>query len=406
DAEGAVEYLVGDYQRIIADLREKEARLLDLNRQLSERITDVERINRYLLSSISTGVALLDAQGRVIGLNDLAAERLNCRRTDEAEDYVGLFAELPELKRRVEAALVQPESDEFDLLFSAPGDSERSLRVSIFPLTENDGSLSELALFIADQTQLARAQKRLEDSRRLATLGEMAAGLAHQLRNSISAALGFGSLARRRASVAEASVEPIESLLKELHEEAALVDRFLSFARPLALSAELLAITDWLTDCLESYRARPESRERITVHVDPELERLTLEIDPLLLKQALVNLVDNALRAAVGSNDPVRIRVSRSGERVIIEVRDSGPGVPADDRERIFTPFYSGSPDGAGLGLPLARKIVELHGGSLELADEPSAGAVFRLRLPLSGDEATGALERIPAEAGSQRIDG
>ena len=386
DAESAVERLVEEYRRTILELERKEAKLIELNEQLADRVTDVERINRYLLSSMTTGVVLLDRAGNVAGINSLAAQRIGCDEgvgSEQPEDYVGLFAELPEVKRRVESALVEPVSDEFDVALTEENGDMRILRFSMFPLCEEDGGLRELALFVADHTQIALARRRLEDSRRLQTLGEMAAGLAHQLRNSISAALGFGALARKRAGASEKALEPINSLLQELQEEAALVDRFLSFARPLSLMREETDVGEWLGNIIDGYEAQAETRGRISLELSPEIYGFTLEIDSLLLKQAVVNLIDNAIRAGSDSPDKVRVSASAQSDSVVIAVSDSGPGVSEKDRERIFTPFYSGSPSGAGLGLPLARKIVDLHGGSLELDSGEQRGATFRISLPL-----------------------
>ncbi len=388
DAESAVDELVGKYKETIATLENKERRLLELNERLEGQLGDVERFNNSLLGAITTGVVVIDSKGALIGINDKARTYLGSDETilqsaDKAEDYVGLFAEYPEIKSRVEQVLLSANCDtpDFEYERTAADGAINTFRVSLMPLLENKSSLRELMLLISDQTEVARAQKRLEDSRQLATLGEMSAGLAHQLRNSISAAMGFSALVKRKTEDAdlEGSAESLESLLKELHDEAALVDRFLSFSKPLSLDAEMTQISEFLAGALAGYSSDPETDARVHVEIKSDGQ---VELDALLLKQALGNLIDNGLRASQKNNSPVDIVAEVSSDEVSIIVSDYGCGISADEQERIFTPFYSSSPSGTGLGLSLARKIVALHGGVLDLVSRPNCGSTFTIQFP------------------------
>ena len=393
DAERAVDELIDRYKETIAQLRSKEARLLELNERLAGRLGDIERFNDSLLGAISTGVVALDNQGRMIGINDKARQHLGLQglpgeanlQTGDPEDYVGLFSGYPEVKARVELSLLNPQGDMNDFEFERfdPDGAVCTYRVAMIALLDEGNDLHELMLLISDQTEVARAQKRLEDSRQLATLGEMSAGLAHQLRNSISAAMGFTALAKRKAGSADkddgGAGAPLDSLHKELQEEAALVDRFLSFARPLALSVEKTVVSDFLNKSLLAYRANPATGSRVHALVQTDGEA---ELDCLLLKQVIGNLVDNALRASESNSSPVDITANVTASEVILIVNDRGHGISPEEQEKIFTPFYSSSPSGAGLGLPLARKIVELHNGTLDLVSRPECGATFTIRIP------------------------
>ncbi len=392
DAESAVDELVSKYKQTIEKLRSKETRLLELNQQLEGRIGDIERFNDSLLGAITTGVVVLDSQGRLIGVNDKARTFLECHspiqlgktlQKNNNDDYVGMFYDYPKIKLQVERVLLNPtcEINDFEFEQKSPDGSINTFRVSLMPLIEADSSLRELMLLISDQTEVVRAQRRLEDSRQLATIGEMSAGLAHQLRNSISAAMGFSSLVKRRAEKSDfqGSVESIDSLLKELNDEAALVDRFLSFAKPLALATEPTQVEDFLADVLAGYQLNPKTDSRVQLNIQTNGEA---ELDTLLLKQVIVNLVDNALRASESHNSPVDITANVSADEVIFVISDYGCGISESEQLKIFTPFYSGSPSGVGLGLPLARKIIELHGGVLELVSRPDCGATFTIQLP------------------------
>lgn len=398
DPEGAVSEIVEKYRETIKELRVKELKLVELNERLSYRVSDVERLNAFLLSSLSTGIVILSGDGNLVGMNLSAADYLNLPpQIVEAEgadgeiqkhDYVSLFSETPALKTWVERLLLSGAGEDLDIEIETAANEPRALRLSAIPvcdkhLPEQD-NMREVALFISDQTELVKSQRRLEDSRRLATLGEMSAGLAHQLRNSILACLGFGSLARRKASD-PTELDALESLLKELNDQSALVDRFLTFAKPLELSPVRIDLAELLDEILDSHLSASvrESRVALTITADGPIE-----VDTLLLKQAVVNLVDNALEATAGTESVIRITARVDESSLIISVSDDGPGVPAEMLDKIFTPFCSGSAEGAGLGLSLARKMIELHGGSLELDTTTHSGARFVIRTPRYQDGA------------------
>lgn len=405
NAEEAVDELVGKYQQTIENLRQSEKRLLVLNERLADKVSDGERLNRYLLHTMSTGVIILGENGSLVGINERARELLGVSVTEQIapaakakEDYVGLLSSRPEIKKLVDVALTADSSEEHDTAYFSEDGSMRTLRISTIPLSEDGGQLRELVILVADRTELVRAERQLEDRRRLASLGEMSAGLAHQLRNSLAAAIGYGSLAKRRVagvgatsagdSALEKISEPLEALLKELDEETALVDRFLSFARPLEIAREQVALAEFIDEVLRSYQVRKQTLGKVVCLVPKDV---TVELDPLLMKQVIVNLVDNALTASIASDQPVYVSASRRARETVIFVCDDGPGVALQEREKIFTPFYSASPSGEGLGLPLARKIVELHGGTLVVGsphgldnalESMVSGAVFEITLP------------------------
>ncbi|MFQ5607697.1 MAG: PAS domain-containing sensor histidine kinase [Candidatus Zixiibacteriota bacterium] len=397
DAEGAVSEIVRKYQETIDELQEKERKLVELNEQLLYRVTDVERLNGFLLGSMTTGVVILSGRGDLVGVNERGKDLLGLPervRAGEsglgppaAEDYVGMFADTPLLKTWVERVLLTGASEELEIDIRSCAGATRALRLSSIPLhnEQSGGSsgLREVALFVTDQSELVRSQQRLADGRRLAELGEMSAGLAHQLRNSLLACLGFGALARKKVTDADAQ-EALDSLFEELNDQSALVDRFLSFARPLQVFPVRMELAEMIEETLSTYQSRGRDARRVTISCSGAGE---VEVDTLLLKQALVNLVDNALEASSEVGENVRLSVSVDEQTLIFRVSDDGPGVPAELAERVFTPFWSGTAEGAGLGLSLARKMIELHGGALELDQGADSGATFVIRMPRFQDK-------------------
>jgi len=233
-----------------------------------------------------------------------------------------------------------------------------------------------------------RMKERLERDRRLASLGEMAAVLAHEIRNPLTAMKGHAQLLAERLAPDSPEKRKAGRVVREAVRLEELTADLLSFIR----SGEI-----------ERREADPsEILRAATREVDgPDGPRIDLEIprapaprplDGRLLRQALTNLLRNALqaspRAAAGTADgvpeaggPVATLTEEDGT-LVVTVRDHGPGVPAGERERIFEPFFTTRTRGTGLGLAVARRIVELHGGTITVTDHPAGGAVFRVTIP------------------------
>ncbi len=223
-------------------------------------------------------------------------------------------------------------------------------------------------------------QKERELNRRMDLLSEMSGGLAHQLRNSIAAIVGFGRIIRKKAAGQEIIERNIEYLLKESHEAEELMERFLDFARPLQLNESRFELNKLLADI---GAAVSEKYKNIDVIIDSgSAGELILRADELLLKQAIGNLIDNACSAYEGLNGQVRIRIEAVRATCRLHIIDEASGIPDELWDKIFTPFFSGSPSGAGLGLPLTQKIIALHKGTLTFDSIPGKGTTFTISLP------------------------
>lgn len=232
------------------------------------------------------------------------------------------------------------------------------------------------------EAQAARAQ-------RLAELGSVAAGLAHEIRNPLNSLnLNFQLL---EEELSERGVAlPRARLLALTRSEIARLDRlvgdFLAYARPAPLEAGEVDPGALLADVRELLAAELAA-EQVEVAVEVVPGTGPLSADREKLRQLLLNLVRNAVQAMEGAPPPRRLRLSASqvpGESRL-EVEDSGPGVPEEDRERIFELFYSGRKGGTGLGLAIAQRIAEAHGGQIEVGAGRAGGARFAVRLPRPG---------------------
>jgi len=384
DQSGAddVSRLIYSYGNIINDLKQKEKELRQLNEMITQRADNLEVYNNYVLRSINTGVVTLDTDQNISTMNK-AAEGIFGKNADA---YNGLncraaFDICPELPDIIEQFYNNGVSiSNHQVTISGSEQTELILTVSISNLTDSRGNRIGSCLILNDQTEFIRMREELDLKTRMATLGEMSGGLAHQLRNSIAAIVGFARIITNKCGNNLYIIKNIDCLLKESLEAESLVARFLDFARPLEISSDWLDLVGLLNNIIS---AANEKYTDVKIRIDTdEFTETFITGDQLLLKQAIGNIIDNACFAVTAENGHVEIVVVRSERDVEIRISDDGQGIPADYKDKIFTPFFSGSPSGTGLGLPLARKITNLHEGSLTFKSTWGQGTTFILRLP------------------------
>jgi len=254
---------------------------------------------------------------------------------------------------------------------------------SVKPVRNLDGEIVYLLPEGRDITELKRAQER-ENSmlRAFASVGESAAVLAHEIKNPITAVN-----AALRAVADELGADHrvvLEELAGKLHKLENLMRRTLSFVRPLELKLEPREIEPWLEEIVQSMRPVLDARG-VRVELEVTAGCPIVRFDAQLLEEVVTNLLHNASEAT-GRGGRIRVLALPVEAGVEIAVEDDGPGVPAELRERLFQPFVSSKQDGTGIGLAISRKIVEEHGGTLELdASGALGGASFRARLNAGG---------------------
>ncbi|MEX0776184.1 MAG: ATP-binding protein [Phycisphaeraceae bacterium] len=247
------------------------------------------------------------------------------------------------------------------------------------------------------QEQLASADAALQRSKRLAALGEMAAGIAHEVRNPLGAIQLYAGMLTQdlvREPRLQGSAETARKIGSAVRGLDAVVNDVLSFAReveprPVTLNAgEVLARALAIHD--SALRSGP-----IRVMVAQGAEEITLYADADLLHQALVNLIRNAVEAMTerpvrGRERTLTLSVRQDDRQVLITVADTGPGMAQHDIDRIFNPFFTTRNTGTGLGLAIVHRIVDAHGGAITARNEsPAGGAVFDLSLPAAPEPPT-----------------
>jgi two-component system sensor histidine kinase HydH len=234
-------------------------------------------------------------------------------------------------------------------------------------------------LAAANQSLLA-AEAAMRRTERLAALGQLSAGLAHELRNPLGSIKGSADLLARSASHNDPMAKELAEIISaEVDRTNSLVTRFLDFARPLEPRREPADVAD-VIDRAVNRAAVNQDKVEVIRNYSTSLPRLA--IDPELMEQVFLNLVINASQASA-PGDPVTIRTREVDGQAEVSVIDQGCGIPPDKIETIFNPFVTTKQNGVGLGLAIVAKIVDGHGGKMSVESEPGKGSTFRVLLPI-----------------------
>ncbi len=234
--------------------------------------------------------------------------------------------------------------------------------------------------------RLEQAQEEARRSERLAALGQLTAGLAHEIRNPLAVIKGSAeTLTRRLQSADPVTTEVAGYISSEVHRLNTIVTRFLNFARPFKLERRLAQIPPFLDRALKVACERwPGAKVEVTRQYSENLPEIN--VDPDLCEQAFTNLVLNAYEAMTNTGGRLTVTVAAvnsDGRRgVEVNIEDTGPGIPSELQEQVFNPFFTTKKEGVGLGLSLVSKIVDDHRGWIRISSEPGKGACFRVFLP------------------------
>ncbi|MGH7288247.1 MAG: two-component system sensor histidine kinase NtrB [Myxococcota bacterium] len=342
----------------------------------------------WLLGSLRTGLIAVDAEGRLVQLSPEAARvlelgeveaQLGRAAAEVLHPHASLVALLGEALRGHEL----PPRAELEIVL-AGGCERRPIGFTLVPVRDGTGALRGAALLFRDLTPFERQdeQARLRD--RLAALGQMAAGLAHEIRNPLASIQVLAELLKRSLGEQPGDLELVEEMLSELDTLTRIVNGSLEFVRPHAAMRAPVDVRALVHEAVRRARARVPFDGIVEITAPEELRP---SLDALQLESILVNLIANAFEAMRGHERPgghvLALTVSAQGGELRLSVADTGPGVPSELRERIFYPFFTTHEQGTGVGLAEVHKAVVSHGGSVEVRDRVGGGAVFLIHLPL-----------------------
>lgn len=350
---------------------------------------------RDLIAGMRNGIIVIEREGRLVAMNDAAYASLGL--TPGADDVGRPVSEM--LRDTPELVAVLAEVFETDVL---PNRAEvrlepsgRAIGYTLSLVRNRLGEVRGAALIFKDLTRVEQIEERERLRDRLAALGEMAAAIAHEVKNPLAGIEVMAGLLKRRLADNAEALTLLNDIITEAKMANAIVLEVLEFVRPVRLHVATVDVVALLNDSLLMADSLVP-RRNVVVTVDTPNDLPEIEGDDHQLRQVFTNLLANALEALDGDGRVV-VRVSRlepppwtadadpgPGPALQIDVEDDGPGIPESIRERIFSPFYTTKPRGSGLGLAIVRKLVDAHQGHIELRPGANGvGTCFRLVLPV-----------------------
>jgi PAS domain S-box-containing protein len=361
----------------------------ELTNELAVKVREIEGLKDHLanvLESVADAVVAVDVEGRVTSFNRAAEELFGrpegrCRGRTLSE--VGeLAAPLAELAGELLAGGERRRSEERVV---ARGDgSEAVLLLSVAPLRDAQGGLAGAVASAQDVTQIRDLERALARKERLAALGEMAAVLAHEIRNPLGGIQLYAGILGRSSSLSEEEHGVVVKLSKGVTGLNKLVDDMLAFAREIVANRVTQDVRLPVEGAVE--QASPELQAKNIILEKSGWNRpLQAAVDGDLIRRAFLNLILNAVEAV---EDGGRVEISARFETsahvryLVMEVRDDGRGLAGEDLDQVFNPFYTTKAKGTGLGLAVVSRIVAAHGGEVQAGDRPGGGARFVVRLP------------------------
>lgn len=340
----------GPEDRFLVDTFREAVRRLEMSEAgARQRVDELEVLTQVLTREASFGVVIVDASERVQATNPPARELLG-----------------PELA----PGSPLPPALTSDGRLSFAG---RVLEVRRFPLLSSSGTSLGHVVFFSDRTSLEALERALGEREQMAQLGELAAGMAHELRNALATIRGYMRLLPEADEARRARF--LAAMEQEASELERLLHRFLGFAQPHELQQEACDLQELIRDAVGRVQAAFASF-RLTLDLEP----CPLDLDRMAVSVIIENLLRNAAEA-VGSGGSVAVRMVVADTWVRVAIEDDGPGVSAEVLDRLFSPFVSTKPSG-GLGLAMSRRFARLHGGDVTHEPRPGGGSRFVLALP------------------------
>ncbi len=354
--------------------RELEKRVADLNNELHDtqsdyikELKDKERIAHRLESLLSVlpgGVVVLDGHGHIQDYNRAAIDLLG-----------------EPLKHKPWCDVIQrafsPRYDDGHEVSLVDG---RRVKISTCPLESEPGQI----LLLTEVTEMRSLQDRLNQHQRLAAMGEMAASLAHQVRTPLASALLHASSLKREKITHDERKTISEKIVSKLGQLDLLVNDMLLYSKNGTVTEEDFSISS-LCDDIQLFASPQLSSTNTQFIINNKITDSYLFGNRKMLVSAINNLITNAIQA-MGNNGKISIETMKKSGKLLIAIKDSGPGMSHKVQHQIFKPFFTTKTDGTGLGLAVVTAIANAHGGIIRVDSQPGKGCVFTMELPIKGE--------------------
>lgn len=348
---------------------------------LAQTLRETKTLNDLIIENAADGVIAVDKHGNVTTINP-AAQEITGYRQDEllGQPYAKIFSNTHFDSPVLDTLQKGTEHVALEVSFPAR-DRTIELSVTTSQIHNAHNELVGALVIFSDLTARKEVQRRLAQTERLATLGELMAGVAHEVRNPLTAIKGYVQILKQQ-DTDPIHQEYIAIILKETHSINRVIQQLLDFARPRQGYWQLVSLNQLIEECLVLIQTTGlQARIDVSKDLAPDLEEI--EADGELLRQVILNILINAVQA-ISARGQIHIRTWQVDDaRQAVTIRDTGCGIPEHYKNKIFDPFFTTKASGTGLGLALSQRIINAHQGDIQLSSDPEHGTAFTLLLPI-----------------------
>ena len=357
----------------------------------TEDVHLLEEIQKHLANSLKSGLITVDVNWSVLYYN-IAAQQILGKLV--LNSYGKSIEEvLPGTEKLLATCYEEFGADKRKEIEIETEGGKAILGISCFQIRDNQGGVLGHGLIFQDITEIKAQEERLKLIDRLAALGEMAAGLAHEIRNPLASISGAAEFLNQSGLVMPEGQRLLSIIEKEAERLNELTSSFLLYGRPERKLPQRIRLKAEISAALMLLRQRKKLKQAdVEIEIPEELE---IQADGDMLRQVMINILLNAFQALPPQDGKVTIRAWEKGKDVCIEFRDNGSGIIKENLKKIFNPFFTTKPEGTGLGLSIVHRIVTELGGKINVDSSPEKGSSFLITLPIGEMENDFAQERV-----------
>jgi len=357
--------------------------------QATEELADLQASNQYVLDNLLSGLATADADNRLLTFNRSAMTITGRDGALPIGELATIALQLPEVfAANLSQDLSRLRSKRTDFVFRQPSGKSVEIGLSVAALPLPDGTRGFIYTF-QDVTDIKRFEQDARLQQRLAAVGEMAAGIAHEIRNPLASMSGSMQMLRQELPLTADQAQLMDIVLKESERLNQTIKSFLAYARPQRYTTQQLDLRVIVQETAMLLRNSTEVGEQHEVEVRLAENAVDVNADEGQVRQIVWNLATNGLRAMPNGGTLVLSAVAEPtprGRAAVLLVEDEGVGIPAEEVDTIFQPFRGSFGKGTGLGLAIVHRIVTDYGGQIDVKPRAVAGTVFRVTFPFKSD--------------------
>ncbi|MBL8194788.1 MAG: PAS domain S-box protein [Blastocatellia bacterium] len=351
--------------------------------QATQNLANLQAFNERIIESIHSGLVTTDITGNILSFNR-AAEEITQHKANQVikRTFFEVFGDLSNYLNFTPELLNTSKPIRFTSSCLSATGRQMYLGITASPLSGEDGKPNGLVFSFQDLTEIIKLEQEIRRRDRLAAMGKMAAGIAHEIRNPLAAMRGSIQVLRSELDLSEDQAQLMQIVLRESDRLDKIVSDFLAYARPSPAKLAEFDLVNWIKETVALIRYSNESSAKHEILVECPETSISIVADSNQLRQIIWNLARNSLQA-MPEGGKLIIELNQNKEKdIILTFTDTGVGMSEEEMERIFEPFNSNRPGGTGLGMAIVYQIISDHNGKIDVVSHPNQGAKITITLP------------------------